>query len=175
MGTLAWLRCRVNRRKNGRALAAGLLLIAASITGLAASAPDAKAEATALLAEVARSELATRVAAEPVGKAQQALQRADQMRTAGDQKHGAMLEAVALEWAHAAKLLGKTAEREKALLDSQTRAGELETKVFRAQTLVEQTVARRARAEEALRKLEEKSPAPSEVPVAPGAKPGAKP
>jgi hypothetical protein len=142
------------------ALAGLLLLSAASATGLALSAPDSKAQATALLAEVAKSPAGASVAAEATSKAQDALRRADQMRAAGDQKHGAMLEDTALEWATAAQLLGKTAEREKKLSDLQTKTTELEDKVFRAQALVEQTVARRARAEEALRTLEQKGAKP---------------
>jgi colicin import membrane protein len=139
--------------------AAGLLLTA-GLTGLALSAPDARAQARALLAEVAKSPEATRVAAESTAKAQDALRRAEQMRAAGDQKHGAMLEETALEWATAARLLGQTAEREKKLNELQTKTTELEDKVFRAQALVEQTVARRARAEEALRALEQKGAKP---------------
>ncbi len=150
----------MNRRKKALTLAAGLLL-AASISGLSLAAPDAKSEAARLLAEVARSELATRVASEPVSKARAALRRAEQMRAVGDQARGAMLEELALEWATSARLLGEAAEREKQVAELQARTTELETKVFRAQTLVEQTIGRRARAEEALRKLEEKGAEPS--------------
>ena len=73
---------------------------------------------------------------------------------------GAQLEQAALEWATASELVDKTAQAEKQLADLQARTTELETKVFRAQALVEQTVARRARAEEALRKLDEKGAKP---------------
>jgi hypothetical protein len=142
------------------ALAGPLLLLVASATGLALSAPDSKAQANAILAEVAKSPEGARAAAESTSKAKDALRRADQMRAAGDQKHGAMLEEAALEWATAAQLLSKTAEREKALSEVQTKTTELEDKVFRAQALVEQTVARRARAEEALRTLEQKGAKP---------------
>jgi colicin import membrane protein len=89
-----------------------------------------------------------------------------------------MLEETALEWAKAAELLGKTADREKRLAELHTKTTEIEDKVFRAQALVEQTVARRARAEEALRKLDEKVPTPAAgKPAAtkPVAHPGAKP
>lgn len=173
MRTLAWLRCRVNRRKIALARGAGLLLLAASVSGLAVSAPDAKSQAEALLAEVAKSPQGSRVASDSVGKAQAALKRAEQMRASGDQTRGAMLEETALEWATASQLLSKTAAREKQLSELQSRTTELEDKVFRTQALVEQTVARRARAEEALRALDEKK-APPTSPAAPPAKPGAK-
>ena len=172
MGTLAWLRCRVNRRKIVLARGATLCLLAASVTGLALSAPDSKAQATAMLTEVAKTPQGARVASESVRKAQDALRRAEQMRASGDQRHGAMLEETALEWAIAAQLLAKTAAREKQLAELQTRTTELEDKVFRAQALVEQSVARRARAEEALRQLDEKSkPAEAKPAATKGAKP----
>ncbi len=139
---------------------AGLLLLLGSLTQLARSAPDARAQATAILAELAKRPDAQRVASESISKAQDALKRAEQMRASGDQKHGAMLEETALEWATAAQLLDKTAGAEKQLAALQTLTTQLETKVFRAQALVEQTVARRARAEEALRKLDDKGVKP---------------
>jgi hypothetical protein len=183
VGTLAWLRCRVNRRKIALAQGASLLILAASITGLALSAPDAKAQAVSILAEVKKTPRAARVAAESITKAEDALRRAAQMRASGDQSHGGMLEETALEWAKAAELLAKTADREKRLAELQTKTTDTEDKVFRAQALVEQTVARRARAEEALRKLDEKAPAPAAAKPAaakpaaakPAAQPGAKP
>jgi hypothetical protein len=131
-------------------------LLAVTVTGLAVSAPDARAHAVAILAELAKKPDAMRVASESIDKSNAALRRADQLRAAGDQKRGAMLEETALEWASASELLDKTAQAEKQLSELQTRTTELETKVFRAQALVEQTVARRARAEEALHKLDEK-------------------
>jgi hypothetical protein len=178
VGTLAWLRCRVNRRKIALAQGASLLILAASVTSLAVSAPDAKAQAVSILAEVKKSAQAARVAAESITKAEDALRRASQLRAVGDQSHGSMLEETALEWAKAAELLGKTADREKRLAELQTKTTEIEDKVFRAQALVEQTVARRARAEEALRKLDEKVPAAAAgKPTAtkPAAQSGAKP
>jgi len=150
----------VNRRSIALFRGGGLLLLLGSLTQLALSAPDARAQATAILAELAKRPDAQRVAAESISKAQDALKRAQQMRASGDQKHGAMLEETALEWATASQLLDKTASAEKQLAELQTLTTQLETKVFRAQALVEQTVARRARAEEALRKLDDKGSKP---------------
>jgi hypothetical protein len=172
----------VNRRKIALAQGAGLLVLAASFTGLALSAPDARAQATALLAEVKKTPQGARVASESVTRAEDALRRAAQMRASGDQSHGAMLEDTALEWAKAAELLAKTADREKRLAELQAKTTDIEDKVFRTQALVEQTVARRARAEEALRKLDERTPAAAKPAAAKpaaakpaAAKPGAKP
>ena len=133
-----------------------MCLLAVTAGGAALAAPDARTQTTALLAELAKKPDAQRVASESVAKAQDALRRADQLRAAGDQKRGALLEETALEWATASELLDKTAQAEKKLAELQSRTTELETKVFRAQALVEQTVARRARAEEAVRDLDAK-------------------
>jgi hypothetical protein len=144
----------VNRRKIGLQRAALVGLVAATVTCLSLAAPDARARASAIVASLAKKPEAKRVAAETIGKAEAALKRAEQLRAAGDQARGAMSEELALEWATASELLDKTAAAEKELLALQTRTTELETKVFRAQALVEQSMARRARAEEALRKLD---------------------
>jgi hypothetical protein len=137
-----------------------MCLLAVTLAGLALGAPDARSRAVALLAGLAKKPDAARVASESIDKANDALRRADQLRASGDQKRGSMLEETALEWAEASDLLDKTAQSEKQLAELQTRTTELETKVFRAQALVEQTVARRARAEEALRKVDEKAGKP---------------
>ena len=132
-------------------------LLAVTVAGVALAAPDARSRAAAILAGLAKNPEAGRVASDSIEKANDALRRADQLRASGDQTRGALLEETALEWAIASELLDKTARSEKQLSELQTRTTELETKVFRAQALVEQTVARRARAEEAWRKLDEKA------------------
>jgi hypothetical protein len=159
----------------GRAL---IVLSALGAAVVALAAPDARTQAESLLADLAKKPDAARIAAESIGKAKDALRRADQMRASGDQKRGALLEDAALEWANASALLDKTADSEKKLSDLQARTTELETKVFRAQALVEQTVARRARAEEAVRNLDAKEPSqtkdakePKDAKPAKGAKP----
>jgi hypothetical protein len=146
----------VNRPKLALAQGAGLLCALGALSSLVIAAPDAKARATGVLSALKKSPETARVASASIAKAEDALKRAEQMRSTGDQKHGAMLEETALEWATASELLGKAAQAERRLNELQTKATELETRVFRAQALVEQTVARRARAEEALRQLNEK-------------------
>ena len=150
----------MNRRNVALWQGVSLLVVVGTLSGLAFSAADARAQANAALSELKKNPDALRVAAEAIGKAEDALKRADQMRASGDQSHGAMLEETALEWATASQLLSKTAQTERQLNELQTRTTHLETRVFRAQALVEQTVARRARAEEALRKLDEKGAKP---------------
>ncbi|MDF3071487.1 MAG: hypothetical protein K0R38_7088 [Polyangiaceae bacterium] len=146
----------MNRRKI--ALVSGVFTCL--LASLAVSAGDPRAQATALVAALEKKPEAQRVAEASLAKAKDALRRADQRRASGDQNGGALLEQTALEWASASELLDKTAQTEKELATLQARTTELETKVFRAQALVEQTVARRARAEEALSKVEEKGAKP---------------
>lgn len=150
----------MNRRKSLRRFGPFLLLLAPALAGVALAAEDPRAQASALLAKLTQKPDAARLASDSIAKGQDALKRADQLRGTGDQKRAGMLEQAALEWAQGAELLDKTAAAEKQLAEAQTRTTELETKVFRAQALVEQTVARRARAEEALRKLDEKGGKP---------------
>lgn len=150
----------MNRRKSLRSYGPFLLLLAPALAGVALAAEDPRAQASALLSKLTQKPEAARLAAESIAKGQDALKRADQLRGTGDQKRAAMLEQAALEWAQGAELLDRTAAAEKQLAEAQTRTTELETKVFRAQALVEQTVARRARAEEALRKLDDKGGKP---------------
>lgn len=156
MGTLAWLRSGVNRRKIALVSGAFTCLLAS----VAVSAGDPRAQAAALVASLEQRPEAARVAEASLAKAKDALRRADQRRASGDQKGGALLEQASLEWASASELLDKTAQTEKKLAELQARTTELETKVFRAQVLVEQTVARRARAEEALKKLDTRGATP---------------
>lgn len=137
---------------------AALSLLLLGAIGLAA--PDARARAERILEALARRPEAQRVASEPLEKGKAALSRATRVRASGDQLRGAMLEETALEWASSAELLDRTATVERELFELQRATNELETKTFRAQALVEQTIARRARAEEALRKLGDKVPAP---------------
>ncbi|HXK18089.1 MAG TPA: hypothetical protein VNG33_09825 [Polyangiaceae bacterium] len=150
----------MNRRKIAALNGAFICLLAVAAAGVALAAPDPRSQARAILAELAKKPDAQRVASESIAKAEDALRRADQLRAAGDQKRGAMQEEAALEWATAADLVDKTAQAEKKLAELQTRTTELETKVFRAQALVEQSVARRARAEEAVRNLDAKGAKP---------------
>ena len=105
----------MNRRNVALWQGVSLLVVVGTLSGLAFSAADARAQANAALSELKKNPDA---------------------------------------------LLSKTAQTERQLNELQTRTTHLETRVFRAQALVEQTVARRARAEEALRKLDEKGAKP---------------
>lgn len=124
----------------GFALAHGL-----SQAALAAG-PDPAAEAQSLLSKLDAPETRSLVQA-PVEKAKAAQRRAQNARGAGDLLHATELDALALSWAKVADDLLRTAESEKKLAEVQKAVVELEQKAVRTQALIEQTIARRGRAE----------------------------
>lgn len=123
-----------------------------------AAGPDPAAEAQRLIGLLDAP--ATRaVVADPLGKAKAAQQRAQSARGAGDLHHATELDALALTWAQVADDLVRTAAAEKKLSDLQKQVGDLEQKAVRTQALIEQTIARRGRAEENLKNAEATKPA----------------
>ncbi|HYP89472.1 MAG TPA: hypothetical protein VEQ59_14995 [Polyangiaceae bacterium] len=111
-----------------------------------AAGPDPAAEVQTLLAKLDAP--ATRsLVQEPVAKAKAAQQRAQSARGAGDLQHATELDTLALTWAKVAEDLVRTAESEKKLAEVQKAVSELEQKAVRTQALIEQTIARRGRAE----------------------------
>jgi hypothetical protein len=111
-----------------------------------AAGPDPAAEAQTLLTKLSAPETRT-VVQEPVAKAKAAQQRAQSARGAGDLQHATELDALALTWAQVADDLVRTAESEKKLAQTQKAVADLEQKAVRTQALIEQTIARRGRAE----------------------------
>jgi hypothetical protein len=124
-----------------------------------AAGPDPAAEAQSLLAKLEAPETKNLVEA-PVAKAKAAQERAKNARGAGDLLHATELDALALTWAKVADDLRRTAESEKKLADVQKAVADLEQKAVRTQALIEQTIARRGRAEQNL-----KNAAPTAAPA----------
>jgi len=146
-----------------------------SVTGLAlehtalAAGPDPAAEAQRLLTKLDVAE-SRDLAKDPVSKAKAAQQRAQSARGAGDLLHATELDALALTWAQVADDLVRTAASEKKLAELQKSVADLEQKAVRTQALIEQTIARRGRAEQNL-----KTEAPASKPDAAKASPAGKP
>lgn len=136
----------VNRSRSLGALAIGFLAFIAFGAAWAAR-PGRGAEAAALIERIRADASASTVTETPLAKAAGALERAQDLHAAGDHEQGALLEAVALEWAETAAALKETAKLEEKLAETQQRAAEAETKALRAKALLEQTVARRGRAQ----------------------------
>ncbi|HEX3774877.1 MAG TPA: hypothetical protein VHV51_10465 [Polyangiaceae bacterium] len=104
--------------------------------------------------------------AEPLGKAKAAEERAKNARASGDLQHATELDVLALTWAQVASDLVRTAAAEKKLAEVQKQLGELEQKAARSQALIEQTIARRGRAEQNLATFEASKPASASKPPA---------
>jgi len=134
-------------------LALAPVLAAAATLGFEGAAyaagPDPAAEAQRLLAKLDTEETRNLVQA-PVAKAKAAQERARSARGAGDLRHATELDALALTWAQVADDLVRTAESEKKLAEVQKAVADLEQKAVRTQALIEQTIARRGRAEQNL-------------------------
>jgi len=147
------------------------LILCAAPAALAA--PPARETATALIAEVEKGPAKKDAARDALAEAHRALARADRARLAGDQRHGAALEALALEWAEAARDLARRAAAEERAFALEKELGETTGSLEKARTLIEQTNARRNRAEVQLRELDTaRAAAPKPAPeAAPPAKP----
>jgi len=132
------------------------LLLAAPARALAAG-PDPAADAQRLIAKL-DVPATQKLAADPLVKAKAAQKRAQSARGAGDLTHAAELDTLALLWAQVADDLVRASESEKQLADVQKKALEMEQKALRTQALIEQTIARRGRAEQNLSALEISAP-----------------
>ena len=121
-----------------------------------------------LLAELDQRGASRGAARDAVAEARRALERADKARLAGDQKHGAELEVLALEWAEAGRDLARTAEAEERAAELEKKLTEAEIKLRTTRTLIEQAAARRARADAELAELKRgtESPSPAAAPSA---------
>ena len=151
-GARTWLRSGVKRARLPAAFVCATLAVLASERAAHAAGPDPAAETTRLLAALDKPETRT-VVQDPVAKAKAAQQRAQSARGAGDLKHATELDTLALTWAQVADDLVRTAASEKKLDDLQKAVTDLEQKAVRTQALIEQTIARRGRAEQNLKSL----------------------
>jgi len=114
--------------------------------------------------------------ADPIGKAKKALERvrrgakgaswAPEDKVAARQ--AALLRAVAGAWLDVARDLARTIDAEKKTNETQKRLDEAETKVSRGKSLLEETIARRARVQAQLDALDRpKAEPPAPTPAAP--------
>jgi colicin import membrane protein len=135
-------------------LAAGAGLAAVFVsTGLLAGSDGGAAEAEAAIKALSSTPEARKLAAEPLQQARRALQRARDAERAEDQRHAAMLDDLGTEWVGVAEAVVRSAGIERRADQIQKQVAEAETRIVRAKALLEETVARRARAEQKLRAL----------------------
>jgi hypothetical protein len=140
-------------------LAAGMVAALGAGVAFAAAPGSPRAQAEALIAEVDAHPADKKLAAELVDHARSALGRANGARSAGDVAHGEELEAMGLEWAQAARDLVQTTQVEEQAVKLEKQAADASRKAIRAQALLEETLARRGRAEAKLKQLEQTPPA----------------
>lgn len=120
----------------------------------ASAKPRPRDQARTLVAEIEKTPAAKSAAKDALAEAQRALVRAERARLAGDHRHGALLEDLALEWAEAARDLSRGADAAARAASLEQKLGDTEAKLESARTLIEQTNGRRARAEAQLKELE---------------------
>ena len=120
--------------------------------------PGDGATAEKLLQEIgaraARDAGTAKVVAAAVESAKTSLERAHGARMAGDGAHARMLDGLALEWAETARDLERAAAAEQSALAAPKAAAEATTQAERARSLLEETQARRMRAQAELEKVE---------------------
>jgi hypothetical protein len=157
-----------------------IALVVLMVSGIAFGARgDDRTRAEAAIARVKQDSAHARLAHEPLSQAERALRRADDARAANDTTHPQELEALAREWAETSVDLVRAAEAEKKLSEVQKEIADVETKTTRARALLEESIARRGRAQAKLDELEPKKavtpeppkPAPPPAPPAGGKKP----
>jgi colicin import membrane protein len=152
-----------------RSKIAASVLVLSAVTGLA---PEARAQgraggsagAEALLVQLEAIPEDRALAKDLIARSRRALERSRKARAASDHRHGAELEALALELAETGRDLVRAAKAERALSEIEGKTRELEARAVRARALVEQTVARRGRASEQLQRVQAEraaSPAPN--------------
>ena len=102
---------------------------------------DAHATATALLAQLDGDPHA-QLAADPIGQAKTALERATRMRTTGDEVHARAADELALEWAQMAQDLLTAVAAEATAADARKKAVDARAQLDRTRAAVEEGIAR---------------------------------
>ena len=146
----SWLVRAVLIRRLPQTLFATLCLT----TAVFAARGDDRPEAEALIREVTASPESASVAAQPIERAKDALRRSSEARGGGDSAHSALLDSLGLEWAQTARDLHRAVRAERQLAEVQKQVGDTEQKLTRAKALLDDTVARRGRAQHKLKTLE---------------------
>ena len=155
--------------RRGVLFASGLPLLFLGGLALASRSGDDRSRADALVASLSADPTHAKVAHEAIEAARHSLRRADEARASGDQKHAPELDALAREHAETGGDVARAADAEKKLAETQRQLTDVETKINRARAVLEETLARRGRAQAKLDELEKRPPPPTPVPPAPPA------
>jgi hypothetical protein len=141
----------------------GFLAVAALATPAMAEVQGPRQHAQQLISELEGKTEQRSLVDGPLTRARAALNRANQARRQKQLERASVLERIALGWAQLGQLLVKTATLEADATKLETTQNDLDTRLKRARALLEETLARRARAQETLKKLEQPAaPIPAE-------------
>lgn len=156
------------RRARTRQAAASTLISLSLVAGWSRSAP-AEADLKRDLERLETQETSRALVKDPVSRARRALERAHRMDLARDARHTTSMRQVAAEWLALAADLVRVARAEAEASRLEKALTDVETRIVRGRTLLEETIARRGRAEAQLREAPELPPAKEVKP--PGAGP----
>jgi hypothetical protein len=131
-----------------RAAAAAVAVVTCAITGAVTSlaqGADDHGTASALVLKIEQEAKQASVTATAVGRAKEALQRATQLRSAGDEAHAKTADGLAREWAETARDLARAADAEQTASELRRKAVDAQARVERSRALVEEAIARAGR------------------------------
>ncbi len=145
----SWIGRGVNIRRSVRVLLGAVSLFATGALALAGDEPPAL-RAESLLQALPKDASTAALGARPAAEARRALERAKDATNAGDELQARRLGAVALEWAELATALVSATQAEAEATKAAEELQKAHEQVERARLLLEETQARKARAEQAL-------------------------
>jgi septal ring factor EnvC (AmiA/AmiB activator) len=128
----------------------GLTAVVGLWLGSAGAGKDNSSGVSAAIAALKTSASASANVADPLARAEDALERASDVRRTGDTQHATLLEGLAREWVETAQTFNRAQRSESKASELERNTADLEAKVTRARTLLEETVARRGRVRAAL-------------------------
>jgi hypothetical protein len=123
-------------------------------TAASAEGGDDHAAAAEIVKQLESSPARAAVAAEALGRAKEALERATRLRSAGDEPHAKAADGLAREWAEDARDIARAAEAEAAAADARRKAVDAQAQVERTRALVEEGIARIGRLTAELNRVE---------------------
>jgi hypothetical protein len=124
----------------------------------AAEGGDDHAAAAEIVKQIESNPARAAVAAEALGHAREALERATRLRSAGDEPHAKAADGLAREWAEDARDIARATEAEAAAAEARRKAVEAQAQVERTRALVEEGIARIGRLTAELNQVERPAP-----------------
>lgn len=161
------------RRATRAERAAAGLVVTAALSAISARAAPSQAELVAQATRLEQDPSNGALVKDPTGRARRALDRAHAMDHAGDSGHAALLRAAAEGWLAMATDLIRAAAAEARARASEKELVDAETKVVRGRALLEETIARKGRAQAELDDLARAGRRPEATGIPAGAGSGA--